>query len=148
MHSYDQLLTLIAAWIDARPLGLAGAHGPRDIPDALLATITSVEPYRGQTIADAHAYLTLPRIVGIGLMYELVEPLAISSFEQWDTSISPLTVRLLWSHTMDSGFNEAADEYVHRVALEAGQWKIVSLWDDTLRKQSLLFLEHLRRLGH
>ena len=145
MHSHEQLLALIAAWMGARPLGLAGAQGPRDVPEALLATITSVEPYRSQTLADAREYLALPRMVGIGLVYELVEPQAHGPFELWDISISPLTIRLLWSRTMDSGFNELAYEHIHRVALEDQQWKIVSLWDDALRQQSLQYLEQLRR---
>jgi hypothetical protein len=145
MHVHEQLLAMITTWMNARPLGLAGPHAPREIPADLLATITSAEPYRTQVIADAREYLALPRMVGVGLIYELVEPLDGEPFEQWDTTISPLTIRLLWSRTMDSGFNEQAYEYVHRVGLEAGQWKIVSLWDATLRKQSLQFLELLGR---
>jgi hypothetical protein len=146
MQSHEQLLALIAAWMDARPIGLSGPQTPRDVPDALLATITSVEPYRSETIADARQYLALPRMIGIGLIYEIVEPVATAPFDLWDISISPLTIRLLWSRTMDSGFNELAYEHIHRVALEDQQWKIVSLWDDALRKQSQLFLEQLRRL--
>ena len=146
MQSHEQLLALIAAWLDARPIGLSGSRAPREVPDALLATITSREPYRSQVIADVRQYLALPRMVGIGLIYEIVEPIASAPFELWDSSISPLTIRLLWSRTMNSGFDEIAYEHVHRVALEDQQWKIVSLWDDALRKESLLFLEQLRGL--
>jgi hypothetical protein len=146
MQSNEQLLALIAAWMNARPIGLSGSKAPREVPDALLATITSQEPYRSQVIADARQYLALPRMVGIGLIYEIVEPIASAPFEVWDSSISPLTIRLLWSRTMDSRFNEIAYEHMHRLALEDRQWKLVSLWDDALRKESLLFLEQLRRL--
>ena len=35
------------------------------------------------------------------------------------------------------GFNEIANEHMHRVALEDQQWKIVILWDDVLRNEGL-----------
>jgi hypothetical protein len=147
MPNYQQLLALAKLWLDARPLGLAGSHGPRTVPDALLATITAVEPYRSQAIDEARTYLATPKLAGIALTYQLAEPISIVRFERWETSISPLKILLRWSLTMDSDFNDAAYEYLHRVAVEDAQWKIVSIWDDTLRKEHLLYIEQLKRLG-
>jgi hypothetical protein len=146
MHTNEQLLALITLWMNARPIGFAGSREPREIPDALLATITNIEPYRSQAIVDARAYLALPKMVGIGLIYEIVEPVSIVPFDRWDTSISPLKIKLLWSRTMDSGFTDYSHEHLHRVALEGDRWKIISVWDDALRKESSMFLEYLRKL--
>jgi hypothetical protein len=125
----------------------AGAREPREIPDTLLATITNVEPYRSQAIVDARAYLALPKMVGIGLIYEIVDPVSIAPFDRWDTSISPLTIKLRWSQTMYSGFTDYSQEQLHRVAVEDDQWKIISVWDDALRKESFMFLEQLKRFS-
>jgi hypothetical protein len=111
----------------------------------LLATITAVEPYRSQAIDDARWYLAMPKLAGIGLTYQIVDPVSIVRFEGWEASISPLQTLLRWSITMDSGFNDGAYEYLHRVAVEDDQWKIISIWDDALRNESLMFLEQLRK---
>src|SRR5262245_48319125 len=144
MPSQDQLLALSALWLDARPMVFAGSYEPRDVPDALLATITATEPYRSQAIDDARYYLAMPKLAGIGLTYQIVEPISIVRFEGWESSVSPLQILLLWSQAMESGFNDAAYEYLQRVAVEDDQWKIVSIWDDASRKESLMFLERLK----
>lgn len=146
LPNYEQLLGLITLWMDARPIGLAAMRELRAVPDALLATITSSEPYRQQAITDAQTYLALPKLVGIGLRYEIVEPVTIAPFEQWAAAISPLTIRCRWSRTMDSDFTDYTDERLHCVAIENDRWKIMSLWDDLVRNESLLFLAQLRRL--
>ena len=146
MHSHEHLLALIELWMEARPIGLAGNHEPRAVSEALLATITTREPYRSQAIADAREYLAMPKLVGIGLIYEIVDPVAIVPFDMWDSSISRLTIKLLWSRTMDSGFTDYAYDQLDRVAVEDNRWKNVSVWDEASRKESLMFLEQLRRL--
>ncbi len=126
-----QLLTLVRLWIEARPFGLLPVYAPSDdappaLAPTLAATVTDVEPYRSQTRQAAAFYLAMPKPVGLGLTCTLIEPVVIAPYGPWSASISPLRIRLRWSHTMSDGFTDAAEEIIERVAWEANAWKIVT----------------------
>ncbi|MEW6735378.1 MAG: hypothetical protein AB1489_29070 [Acidobacteriota bacterium] len=142
------LQQLVTVWLDARPIGslFSTSFETADISDDLLATITNKEPYRCQAIKDAGIYLSMPKFVGIGLCYEIVEPISIVSYQEWDKTISPLTVRLLWSTTMSNGFTESSIEQFERVALESNEWKIVSIWSVSTRAETLAQYEVIKRI--
>jgi hypothetical protein len=46
---------------------------------------------------------------------------------------------------MSAGFTDYAYEIFHRVALEDGRWKMIHLWDDVARTESLRTLDLLRQ---
>ncbi|MDZ4720230.1 MAG: hypothetical protein SH847_17390 [Roseiflexaceae bacterium] len=140
-----ELLALVMAWIEARPFGLPHSNDRTDIPEHLAATITSAEPYRSQALTDACLFLTLPKPIGLGLTAALPDLPTPAPFEPWAYSISPLTIRLVWSETMSAGFTDSATEMLQRVAYEQNRWVIVQFWDEATRRQNREQITHYRQ---
>jgi hypothetical protein len=92
-----------------------------------------------------HTLFVTPQANWPSLTYDLPSPIVVAPFDLWSESISPLRVKLLWSETMSAGFTDYAYETFHRVALEDGCWKMIHLWDDVARTESLRMLDLLRQ---
>ena len=141
----SQLLALIGLWIEARPFIVASSADTGALPPRIVATITAREPDRSQALQDARTFLALPKPIGLGLTYAIPDSIVVAPFETWPESISPLRVKLLWSETMSAGFTDYAYESFHRVGREEGRWKMIHLWDDVARTDSLRTLDLLRQ---
>lgn len=128
------LQALVERWMEVRPINFPSTMTiqEKEIPEHLLDTITRHEPYRSRVLADGRLWLGIPLLAGIGLEYELVEPV-VEPFGQWSESISGLKIRLTWARDMTGQEIDYRFETIHRVAYEDNQWRLLSLWDDATR---------------
>ena len=150
MSLTESLEELVMLWVVQRPQGIIFNAdfenlGSTEIPSPLISTVTSKEPYLSQVLADAKIYLRCPALFGLGRNIELKEPLEVVPFHGWGRTISPLKFRVRWSATMGGDNSEYVDDEINRVAFEGDRWKIVSMWDERTREDTLKFIEWLRK---
>jgi len=130
------LQDLIETWMRSKPLFTPNPFEivERDVPPHLAASITRYEPYRVQALADARIFLGIPLMAGIGLEFEIPEPIEMVPFAQWAQTISPLRIRLTWMRTMAGDIIDTSESTIARVGREAGEWRIISFFDEADRQ--------------
>lgn len=149
MDTEESLEKLVMLWVSQRPFTslfdsvLIDFH-TTEIPQSLMHTITNKEPYRSQVVADARMFLSIPLLFGIGAYIEISKPVDSIPFHDWQQTISPLKAILHWSRTMSGDNSEYHDIEMNRVAFEDDQWKIVRIWDDKGREQTIQAIEMIR----
>lgn len=127
---------LIETWMRAKPLSMPNPFEivERDVPPHLAASITRHEPRRTQALADARIFLGIPLMAGIGLEFEIPEPIEMVPFGQWAQTVSPLRIRLTWMRTMAGDIIDSSQTTIACVGREDGEWRIISFFDEADRQ--------------
>ena len=130
-----ELVALVWEWFTHRPMSAEISKSfatPVEVPDDLLLSITSVEPYRARVLEDARQYLAVPHWTGIGLTIGTENP-SEAPCGEWERGVSPLTFWARWHAHMDGRGVDSREEEWDLVVFEDGRWKIASLWNDATR---------------
>lgn len=142
-----ELCALVWEWFTRRPMSAKISPSfatPVEVPDDLLAGITSVEPYRSRVVEDARQYLAIPHMTGIGLTIGAENPTE-APFGEWERAVSPFTFWARWYLHMDGRGVESREEEWDLVVFEDGRWKIASLWTDATRDRTRGEMDMIRK---
>ena len=127
-----ELCALVWEWFTHRPMSATMSKSfatPVDVPDELLVSITSVEPYRSRVVEDARQYIAMPHFHGIGLTIGTENPTE-APFGEWERSVRPFTFWVRSYAHMDGRGVDFREEEWDLMVFEEGRWKIASLWTD------------------